>query len=180
MRYRREEIRGSRNVGSCDIGRNGDRMSFRSRRRVREDKSGEGVMVRTLAQICQSRYTCLDRRLTSDTFGTLESSENCHFQAVFCDNSSVRLPVSSASTSTLPLCCRDFIPLSNRLSCNSPTYEVLANRAMATIVWIGCWQATCETASRFDVIVRFNQLSLLPSERSCLGRRWEPRILPEE
>jgi hypothetical protein len=48
------------------------------------------------------------------------------------------------------------------------------------MVWIGCEQARWETATRFEVSVRFNQPSLLPSERSCLGRREEPRMLEAE
>lgn len=54
---------------------------------------------------------------------------------------------------------------------------MLAKRAIATTVWMGCEHATWDMASRLDVMALFNQLSVWPKERSCLGRSEEPRIL---
>lgn len=67
--------------------------------------------------------------------------------------------------------------MSKRLSCRRPTYEVLASNAINTMVWIGCWQARPEIDNSVEETLRLSQLSLLPSERNCLGRREEPRML---
>lgn len=63
----------------------------------------------------------------------LSESSRCHFQDVLLESSSVLLPTSSELTSTTPFSRCGPLTL-KRLSCSRPTYEVLANRAMATIV----------------------------------------------
>lgn len=54
---------------------------------------------------------------------------------------------------------------------------MLASKAMTTIVWMGCWQAMPEIDNSVEETWRLSQLSLFPSERNCLGRREEPRML---
>ena len=81
----------------------------------------------------QCQQTCLTESISSRSQVSL-----CHFHPVSCPSFRLLAPSTRESRSTPPDLGK--LTESNRLPSRSPMYDVLANNATKTIVWIGCVQ----------------------------------------